>query len=84
MFTIKIANESGGYTAYQCSSYSVSFDKHEVNGEERTPYVSWWSEGDSLDVPALRIKHACYVENEAGKTVDVIRPRNVPHVEAHG
>jgi len=75
MFTIKFMKE-GGYTAYECVSYGVSW---EPSGTPivymRTTRNSRDSEVDPLIIP---VEDTAYVENSAGRTIDKIIAQNNP------
>lgn len=78
MFTIKhFLSDSDSYTAVSCSKYTVQRESgcftEPVNGRE-WEYATIHVDGHD----SILVTGNAYIENAAGKTIDVIRPRPVP------
>jgi hypothetical protein len=62
MFTIKNM-EDGGYTAYECSYYSVQWKPG------APPQITLYGDAP-CDPGYLSVEHNAYIMNDAGKTID--------------
>jgi hypothetical protein len=65
MFTIKMMRKNG-YDVSQCVSYRV------IQDGDATRVATWGDSGDIGSESCSVVESVCYVENDAGKTVDRI------------
>lgn len=81
MFTIKNYGEESDYTAYEAPSYSVSWESVPQEATRVNPgilpVVTIYPATDGVPrvTPGMRIlvHNHCYIENEAGKTIEHLR-----------